>query len=108
MGIAAAEASSAHGTGAIRQLMPRDISRWERMPIMRKDVKLGLAVGGVLLAVLVVYALVVPGNNGNQPGADVALSESGGSTGSDSTGAGATDTNTSTAQGTAGARDTAT
>jgi hypothetical protein len=40
--------------------MPRDISRWERMPIMRKDVKLGLAVGGVLLAVLVVYALVVP------------------------------------------------
>jgi nucleoid-associated protein YgaU len=78
------------------------------MPIMRKDVKLGLAVGGVLLAVLVVYALVVPGNSGNQPGADVALNESGGSTGSDSTAAGATDTNTSTAQGTTGTRDTAT
>jgi nucleoid-associated protein YgaU len=39
------------------------------MPIMRKDVKLGLAVGGVLLAVLVVYVLVVPGNNANQVGA---------------------------------------
>jgi nucleoid-associated protein YgaU len=39
------------------------------MPIMRKDVKLGLAVGGVLLAVLVVYVLVVPGNNTNQVGA---------------------------------------
>lgn len=36
---------------------------------MRKDVKLGLAVGGVLLAVLVVYVLVVPGNNANQVGA---------------------------------------
>ncbi|HEV2292900.1 MAG TPA: LysM domain-containing protein [Tepidisphaeraceae bacterium] len=35
---------------------------------MRKDVKLGLAVGGVLLAVLVVYVLVVPGNK-NQVGA---------------------------------------
>jgi nucleoid-associated protein YgaU len=39
------------------------------MPIMRKDVKLGLAVGGVLLAVLVVYVLVVPGSNSNQAGA---------------------------------------
>lgn len=36
---------------------------------MRKDVKLGLAVGGVLLAVLVVYVLVVPGTNTNQVGA---------------------------------------
>ena len=36
---------------------------------MRKDVKLGLAVGGVLLAVLVVYVLVVPGSNSNQVGA---------------------------------------
>ena len=36
---------------------------------MRKDVKLGLAVGGVLLAVLVVYVLVVPGTNSNQAGA---------------------------------------
>jgi len=36
---------------------------------MRKDVKLGLAVGGVLLAVLVVYVLVVPGSNSNQAGA---------------------------------------
>ncbi len=36
---------------------------------MRKDVKLGLAVGGVLLAVLVVYVLVVPGTNTNQAGA---------------------------------------
>lgn len=43
---------------------------------MRKDVKLGLAVGGVLLAVLVVYVLVVPGN-GNQQGADVVLNEEG-------------------------------
>jgi nucleoid-associated protein YgaU len=31
------------------------------MPIMRKDVKLGFAIGGVLLAVLIVYVLVVPG-----------------------------------------------
>ena len=29
---------------------------------MRNDVKLGLAVGGVLLAVLIVYVLVVPGS----------------------------------------------
>lgn len=36
---------------------------------MRKDVKIGLAIGGVLLAVLVVYVLVVPGNNTNQIGA---------------------------------------
>ena len=28
---------------------------------MRKDVKLGFAIGGVLLAVLIVYVLVVPG-----------------------------------------------
>ena len=55
---------------------------------MRKDVKLGLAVGGVLLAVLVVYALVVPGNSGNQPGAEVAQGDS--ATGADSTSAGAT------------------
>lgn len=36
---------------------------------MRKDVKVGLAVGGVLLAVLVIYVLVVPGTNTNQIGA---------------------------------------
>jgi nucleoid-associated protein YgaU len=32
------------------------------MPTMRNDVKLGLAVGGILLAVLIVYVLVVPGS----------------------------------------------
>jgi nucleoid-associated protein YgaU len=62
------------------------------MPIMRKDVKLGLAVGGVLLAVLIVYVLVVPGNSGNQQGAEVSLSE-----GSEAGGA--------TAQGSGGATD---
>jgi nucleoid-associated protein YgaU len=75
------------------------------MPIMRKDVKLGLAVGGVLLAVLVVYVLVVPGNNANRPGADVTLDD--GSTGAGSTGAGTTDIGTSTAQGDTGMRDAA-
>jgi nucleoid-associated protein YgaU len=43
------------------------------MPIMRKDVKLGLAVGGVLLAVLVVYVLVVPGNNTSPQTAEVSV-----------------------------------
>jgi nucleoid-associated protein YgaU len=75
------------------------------MPIMRKDVKLGLAVGGVLLAVLVVYVLVVPGNSANQPGADVALSDDG-STGTGSTGAGASDTASAAPQGERGTRDT--
>ncbi len=37
---------------------------------MRSDVKLGLAVGGILLAVLIVYVLVVPGSE--QPGAELA------------------------------------
>lgn len=41
---------------------------------MRQDVKLGLAVGGVLLAVLIVYVLVVPGSQ--QPGAELAVDES--------------------------------
>src|SRR5262245_38945702 len=36
------------------------------MPNMRKDVKLGFAIGGVLLAVLIVYVLVVPGSD-NKP-----------------------------------------
>src|SRR5207248_615955 len=36
--------------------------------MMRKDVKLGFAIGGVLLAVLVVYALVGMGNNGAEHG----------------------------------------
>src|SRR5688500_16408940 len=45
---------------------------WERMP-MRNDVKLGLAVGGILLAVLIVYVLVVPGSQ--QPGADLATTD---------------------------------
>ena len=30
---------------------------------MRNDVKLGFAIGGVLLAVLIVYVLVVPGGS---------------------------------------------
>lgn len=38
---------------------------------MRKDVKLGFAIGGVLLAVVVVYVLVVP-NNGEKRGANLA------------------------------------
>ena len=33
---------------------------------MRNDVKLGFAIGGVLLAVLIVYVLVVPGGS-SQP-----------------------------------------
>jgi nucleoid-associated protein YgaU len=33
---------------------------------MRNDVKLGFAIGGVLLAVLIVYVLVVPGGSSNQ------------------------------------------
>jgi len=32
---------------------------------MRNDVKLGFAIGGVLLAVLIVYVLVVPGGSNN-------------------------------------------
>ena len=42
---------------------------------MRKDVKLGLAIGGVLLAVLVVYVLVGPGS-ANQVGAELATGDS--------------------------------
>src|SRR5688500_14292947 len=30
----------------------------ERMPVMRKDLKIGLAVGGVLLVVMIVYVAV--------------------------------------------------
>lgn len=41
---------------------------------MRTDVKIGLAIGGVLLAVLVVYMLIVPGG-GKQSGAPVTLEE---------------------------------
>src|SRR4051812_45970380 len=33
----------------------------ERIPIMRKDVKLAFAVGAVLISVLIVYVLLVPG-----------------------------------------------
>ncbi len=43
---------------------------------MRKDVKLGFAVGGVLLAVLIVYASVVGRSDrsaGNRPGADTTV-----------------------------------
>ena len=36
--------------------------------MMRKDVKLGFAIGGVLLAVLVVYVLVGTGNKGPENG----------------------------------------
>ena len=43
----------------------------ERIPIMRKDVKLAFIVGGILISVLVVYVLVVPGGGqkkaSNQP-----------------------------------------
>ena len=35
--------------------------------MMRKDVKLGFAIGGVLLAVLVVYVLVGTGTSSNDP-----------------------------------------
>jgi nucleoid-associated protein YgaU len=38
-------------------------ANWERIPTMRKDVKLGFAIGGVLLSVLVVYVLVVSGGS---------------------------------------------
>ena len=62
---------------------------------MRKDVKLGLAVGGVLLAVLVVYVLVVPGSNSNQAGAilenlDGSEAQTGGAEGGDSVAQGET------------------
>ena len=34
---------------------------------MRKDVKLAFVIGGILIAVLVVYVLVVPGKSANKP-----------------------------------------
>src|SRR4051812_5178791 len=36
----------------------RHLSSWERMPTMRKDLRVGLGIGGVLLAVLVVALIV--------------------------------------------------
>ena len=39
------------------------ISLWERMPNMRKEVKLGFAIGGVILTVLIIWALSVGGSN---------------------------------------------
>ncbi len=42
-------------------------SLWERMPIMiRKETKLGLAIGGVVLAVIVVWVLAVSGGDDKQ------------------------------------------
>src|SRR5436305_702602 len=38
----------------------------ERIPPMRKDVKIGLGIGGILLAVLIVYLLVPKTNEGNE------------------------------------------
>src|SRR5688500_11619548 len=63
-------------------------SLWERMPIMRSDVKLGLAIGGVLLAVLIVYVLVVPGSE--QGGTELATAEAGVETLAQNSNAGAT------------------
>src|SRR3954469_22975917 len=40
----------------------RTESLWERMP-MRKEVKLGFAIGGVVLAVVIVWVLSVGGSN---------------------------------------------
>src|SRR6185503_18383449 len=36
-----------------------ELSRGKGIPTMRKDVKLGFTIGGVLLAVLIVYVLVI-------------------------------------------------
>jgi nucleoid-associated protein YgaU len=58
------------------------------MPIMRSDVKLGLAIGGVLLAVLIVYVLVVPGSE--QGGAELATAEAGVEASAQNSNAGAT------------------
>jgi nucleoid-associated protein YgaU len=50
---------------------------------MRNDVKLGFAIGGVLLAVLIVYVLVVPGGSSSQPKkVSTSSQQNGGSTGS--------------------------
>jgi nucleoid-associated protein YgaU len=43
--------------------------------MLRKDVKLGFAIGGIMLAVVVVYVLVVPG--GDKKGVSVVTDESG-------------------------------
>src|SRR5689334_175254 len=42
---------------------------WEGVPFMRKDVKLGMAIGGGLIVLLVGYLLFAPPSNGNKKGA---------------------------------------
>src|SRR5688572_12430242 len=46
--------------------------------MVRRDVKVGMAVGGVLLAVLIVYVLVVPAGDGD--GAEQLVTVEGGDT----------------------------
>jgi nucleoid-associated protein YgaU len=49
----------------VRPLRPDAVnnkSLWERMPIMRKEVKLGFAIGGVVLAVVLVWVLSLGGS----------------------------------------------
>src|SRR5438045_9367846 len=54
--------------------------------MVRKDVKLGLAIGGVLLAVVVVYALVGTGSKTNEnPGAGIVTEDTAGPGGTAST-----------------------
>jgi nucleoid-associated protein YgaU len=53
---------------------------------MRKDVRIGLAIGGVLLAVLIVYLLVPKENTGNSNKTQAVAQGGGGSNGAASTG----------------------
>jgi len=74
-------------THFIRWFVRFDISTacWEKglSKMMRKDVKLGFAIGGVLLAVLVVYVLVGTGSSSNDhpTGAGIVTEDTSGKTG---------------------------
>src|SRR5450432_4056845 len=59
----------------------KNSSHWERMPTMRKDLHVGLAIGGVLLAVLIVWGVVV--NHGKQHKAVTLDTTAPGNTGSE-------------------------
>jgi nucleoid-associated protein YgaU len=50
-------------------------SKMERIPLMRKDVKLAFAVGGILISVLIVYVMVVPGSDKRPDRQPVSLDE---------------------------------
>src|SRR5438067_6536271 len=53
--------------------MQHATSQWESIPnMMRKDVQIGFAIGGILVAVLVVYVLAVSGKKNANTGAQLA------------------------------------